>query len=273
MIVCYALGLLCYISDFINKDRKLRQLGAGLIICVWLLCTILLALRLNEHLQLYSVTIFDSFIRYAWLFMTIASAFHLYFRKMNLLIWLVHFLSFCLLLFASFSDPYRAHEITEWSLEERWLIVHISLAMVSYAAFLVSGVFSSLYLLAYRRLKKKEWTKFWLRFSKWLPGLGTCETYAYRLVIVGTCTLFLSLTIGIASIMMMGNGNINYLFDIKVIHSLVVLLVYFLYLIQRRYIRVSKSKLAFWNICGLVFVIMNFALSNYASNFHHWIWM
>ena len=51
------------------------------------------------------------------------------------------------------------------------LFIHITFAILSYAAFSLSFVFSTLYLILYHVLKQKKWTKQFSRF----PSLQQAE--------------------------------------------------------------------------------------------------
>lgn len=144
------------------------------------------------------------------------------------------------------------------------LLIHITMAILSYGAFSLSFVFSVLYMIQYDLLKRKKWGKRLVRIA----DLSKLEHMSYVLNVIGVPMLILSLILGMqwAYIKV---PNMHW-YDMKVIGSFVVLTVYSIYL----YLRVAKGlfgkSLALWNLASFLIVLINFFLFGKLSTFHFW---
>jgi HemX protein len=143
-------------------------------------------------------------------------------------------------------------------------MIHITLAFLAYGAFSLSFVFSILYLIQYNLLKRKKWGKRLIR----LGDLTKLEHMSYILAVIGVPLLIFSLTLGIqwAYIKV---PNLSW-FDLKIIGSFIVLMVYSMCL----YLKIRKQlygrTLAFLNIGSFMIVLINFFLFGSLSTFHIW---
>ena len=100
------------------------------------------------------------------------------------------------------------------------LFIHITFAILSYAAFAMSFVFAILYLLVYKILKKKKWSK---QFGR-LPSLTSNDNWHESVHLHGIPLLFVSLILG----MQWAHVALDEwsFFDMKIIGSFILLAIY-----------------------------------------------
>lgn len=266
MMYVYTLSLLCHFSGFVEKKRRAKQLGTGLLVFVWILQTFFFVQRLIERNDLPVISMFETLFFISWLFVTVALLIHLFLR-MDMLLIMVNATGFVFLGLGLFSDREATPTLAGWDVADELLFIHITLAIASYAAFFVSALLSGMYLFLHRRLKRKKWTK----AVRMLPDLGTIDRYSSRFAGIGAPLLALSLALGIIWVVLI--GHLRLLYDVKVINSLLILTAYAFYFVQRLARQAPQLKLAWWNLAAFAFIIANFIVSNYLSRFHQWIWM
>ena len=266
VIYIYALSLLCTFSDFLEKNRKMRQLGTGLLVFVWLLQSAFLVLRLTDGKTPLIANLFETLFFLSWLLVG-GAAFLQSRLKTDLPVLVINLFSFGILVLTYVIDPDATPTLSGWEIQDELLFIHISLAIASYAAFLIAAILSAMYLFLHNRLKRKKWSQ----FLKKMPGLGTIDLYAFRFVVLGTPLLIASLILGIVWVGV--TGEYQLLVDPKVLNSLLVLAGYTYYFVQRYTNRAPGFRLAAWNLTAFAIVVINFVVSNYISGFHQWIWM
>ena len=144
------------------------------------------------------------------------------------------------------------------------LLIHITVAILSYGAFSLSFVFSLLYLIQYDLLKRKKWGT---RLRR-LADLSKLDKMSFVLNLIGVPMLIISLILGTTWAYIKVPEMIWY--DSKVIGSFIVLAIYSIYL----YLKVGKgltgNKLALWNLVSFLVVLINFFLFGKLSSFHFW---
>jgi HemX protein len=113
-------------------------------------------------------------------------------------------------------------------------------------------------------LKKKKWGKRLIR----LGDLSRLDYLSYLLNVVALPLLLLSLLLGVMWAYM--KLDQFHWYDVKVLGSFLVLIVYSVYL----YVRISKGQqgksMAFWNMASFLILLINFFLFGSLSNFHFW---
>src|SRR5690606_15363435 len=128
----------------------------------------------------------------------------------------------------------------------------------------LSFVFSILYLLQYKLLKEKKWKQRIWR----LGDLTKLENISYLFNAIGVPILLLSLILGL--IWAFIKLPIVPWYDLKIIGSFILLIIYGIVL----YLRIKKSlygrNLATWNIAAFLIVLVNFFLVSRLSTFHIW---
>jgi HemX protein len=261
ILYVYALSLLFFFSDFSRMNQSAKRIGTGLLIFVWMLQTGYLAYGLYEHRVSFMFTLPETLFFFSWLLVTLSLSIQRLVR-IDLIVFFVNVFGFAVLALNFFNNPNLSPIASGRGVNDELLFIHVSLAVMSYAAFLFAALFSGSYLFLHRRLKEKQWTQ----MMKRMPSLENIEHFSYAAVIVGVPLLVASLALGLVWIVLESNRSL--LFDPKVVNSLFVLVAYTFYLVQRRSSRLSGSRLAWWNLAAFAFVLINFAATNLVSGFH-----
>lgn len=266
ILYVYALSLLFSFSDVATKNRSAKRMGTGLLAFVWLLQTAFIVYRFWAHRYVPVLTMFEALFFYSWMLVAVSLLMN-WILRLDLLVFLVNVAGFAILALNFFSDPSVTPISERWEARDELVFIHITLAIGSYAAFLVAALLSGMYLFLHRRLKGKQWTAVMARF----PSLEKIEGYTFRAVLIGIPLLLLSVALGIAKIALEGEARL--LADPKVLSSLFSVAVYVFYLYQRVSAKQPGFMLAFWNLAAFTVVVINFSLFNLYSTFHQWIWM
>ncbi|WP_315606718.1 cytochrome C assembly family protein [Paenibacillus aurantius] len=265
IIYIYALSLLFYFSDFIGANRSAKRMGTGLLVFVWVLQTAYLGLSVYNHVdRAYAMS--ETLFLFSWLLVTVSLIINRFFR-IELFVFLVNVVGFSVLALNIFSNPRVTPMLGRWEVSDELLFIHITLAVGSYAAFVIAAVFSGMYLFLHRQLKEKHWSV----TMKRLPSLEKTDRYAYRAVIAGTPLLITALSLGLIWVVLQGSAE--QLGDLKVLNSLLVLVGYLYYLFLRLSVKANGRRLAIWNLYAFGVVLLNFIFTNWLSGFHQWVWM
>jgi HemX protein len=262
-VVLYALSVLLYFIDFLHHNRKANRVAFWLLAFVWLLQTMFLFLYMLKTGRFPVLTIFEGLYFYAWVLITLSLGINRLLR-VDFIVFFTNVLGFIILAIHTFAPvQFESHVMAEQLISEL-LLIHITLAILSYGAFSLSFVFSFLYLIQYNLLKKKKWGARLVRIT----DLSRLEHMSYVLNVIGVPMLMLAVILGIQWAYI----KIPEMFwlDAKVIGSFGVLIAYSIYL----YLRVSKElygrSLALWNIASFLIVLINFFLIGNLSSFHIW---
>lgn len=266
IIYIYILGLLCFFADFLERSLNARRMGTGLLTVVWLLQAGFFFTRMAAKQQVPLITLFEILFFFSWVIVTLALVLLMQFKQ-EMVMFLLGVLGFLLVMIARFSDTSMFSAQNGWDFSSQLLLLHISLGIASYAVFLISAIFSGMYLFVHSKLKEKRWLATLKRF----PSLDRTSVYAYRSVLVGCVLMLGSLAFGI--IWLWGKGDLSLLLDPKVLVSMLLLCAYFLYIVQRIRMEVSERRLAYWNLSSCAIIVLNFIASYYFSNLQPWIWM
>lgn len=260
IIYIYALSLLFYFSDIVSKNDGAKRMGAGLLVFVWLLQTLFFFIRMYEHRYIPVLTMFEVLFFFSWLLVT-ASLVASRFIAMGFVVFFVNVFGFTILAINLLSDPGGA-PLSESTGE--LLMLHVALAIFSYAAFSLSAVLSGLYLFLYGRLKGKKWSF----VLKRIPSLDSMERQSTLLALAGVPVLILSLSIGFVWSMITYETVLAVFSDFKVYATLLVLASYGWLLVLKKKHKAPGNRLAVWNLACFAVLLANFGLSNFVSSFH-----
>ncbi|WP_409289586.1 inner membrane protein YpjD [Peribacillus sp. SCS-37] len=262
-VLLYALSVLLYFIDFLNNDRKANRIAFWLLAIVWLLQTIFLFLYVRETGRFPVLTIFEGLYFYAWLLITLSLAVNRLLR-VDFTVFFTNVLGFIVMAVHTFAPvQVESHALAERMVSEL-LLIHITMAILSYAAFSLSFVFSVLYLIQYDLLKRKKWGK---RLTR-LGDLSKLEKTSYILNVTGVPLLLLSLILGLQ----WANIRLPHIpwSDPKIVGSFIVLTAYSIYLYCKVRKQVYGKSLALWNLASFLIVLVNFLLFGSLSGFHFW---
>lgn len=262
-VLLYALSVLLYFIDFLHNNRKANRFAFWLLAIVWLLQTIFLFLYMLQTGRFPVLTIFEGLYFYAWILITLSLVINRLLR-VDFIVFFTNVLGFIVMAVHTFAPVQIESAVLAQKLVSELLLIHITMAILSYGAFSLSFVFSLLYLIQYDLLKQKKWGKRLLR----LGDLAKLEHMSYVLAVIGVPMLVLALILGLQWAYIKVPDLFWY--DPKIIGSFIVLTAYSVYL----YLKVRKQMygktLAYWNIGSFLIVIINFSLFGSLSSFHFW---
>lgn len=262
-VVLYALSVLLYFIDFLQHNRKANRFAFWLLAFVWVLQTIFLFLYMLKTGRFPVLTIFEGLYFYAWVLITLSLGINRLLR-VDFIVFFTNVLGFIIMAIHTFAPVQYESQIIAQQLISELLLIHITIAILSYGAFSLSFVFSLLYLIQYDLLKRKKWGTRLLRIN----DLSKLDHMSYVLNVIGVPMLMLALILGVQWAYIKLPNMIWY--DAKVIGSFIVLGVYSVYL----YLRVAKGfsgkSLALLNIASFLIVLINFFLFGQLSSFHFW---
>ncbi|QED48817.1 cytochrome c biogenesis protein [Cytobacillus dafuensis] len=262
-VVLYALSVLLYFIDFLTSNRKANRIAFWLLAFVWVLQTMFLVLYMVKTGRFPVLTIFEGLYFYAWVLITLSLVINRVLR-VDFIVFFTNVLGFIIMAIHTFAPiQYESHVMAQKLISEL-LLIHITVAILSYGAFSLSFVVSVLYLIQYDLLKRKKWGTRLLRLS----DLSKLENISYVLNVIGVPLLIISLILGTQWAYIKVPNMIWY--DPKVLGSFVVLVVYGIFL----YLKIGKGlagkRLALWNIASFLIVLINFFLFGKLSSFHFW---
>ncbi|MFD2681465.1 cytochrome C assembly family protein [Bacillus seohaeanensis] len=263
IIVLYAISILFYFIDFLNKNQKANQFAFWLLAIVWVLQTIFLFLYMFRTGRFPVLTIFEGLYFYAWVLVTLSLGINRLLR-VDFTVFFINVIGFIIMAIHTFAPVQIGSQANAEQLVSELLLIHITMAILSYGAFSLSFVFSLLYLLQFKLLKEKKWGQRLWRIS----DLSKLEKISYISNAVGVPMLLLSLILGVQWAFIKLPDIIWY--DPKIIGSFLSLILYSIFL----YFRVRKNmfgkSLAMLNIAAFLIVLINFLLISRLSSFHFW---
>jgi HemX protein len=262
-VILYALSVLLYFIDFLNNNRKANRFAFWLLAIVWLLQTIFLFLYMIKTGRFPVLTIFEGLYFYAWVLISLSLAINRLLR-VDFTVFFTNVLGFIVLAVHTFAPIQIESAVLAQKLVSELLLIHITMAILSYGAFSLSFVFSLLYLIQYDLLKRKKWGKRLIR----LGDLAKLEHMSYVLTVIGVPMLVFSLILGLQWAYIKVPDVFWY--DPKIIGSFFVLTVYSVYLYLKVRKHVYGKTLALLNVASFLIVIINFSLFGSLSTFHFW---
>lgn len=264
MVILYAVSLVFYFIDYLNRDTIAHRLAFWVLSVVYFLQTIFLFMNIVEKQRFPVLTLFEGIYFYAWLLITLSIILHLFF-KIGHAVFFLNVIGFVFMTIHTFAPTQIEQSPIGEALISELLFIHITFAILSYAAFALSFVFSILYLLVYKILKKKKWSK---QFGR-LPSLHQTTFSMKAAIYTGMPLLLVSLILG----MQWAHVALKEwsFFDMKIIGSFMLLAVYGSVLFLMRSGKLTGNDFAWANVFAFLFVIINFFLGSKLSEFHFWI--
>ncbi len=263
MIIIYAVSLCFYFFDYLKKNIKVRRTAFWLISVVWILQTSFLILFVLEEKRFPILTLFEGIYFYGWLLTSLSIALHCI-AKVDIPVVIMNIIGFIFVTINLFSSNGNSNVLSDMIVSEM-LMIHISLAILSYAMFTLTFVFSMLYLILYRLLKDKKFSGIWFR----LPSLGQTSNWMNNSILVGVPLLFISLILGLEWAWL--TIDKVSLLDFKIISSFVLTVIYLTLFLLHRNGKLVGTTFAWVNIYVYLAVVINFFLGNSLSNFHLWV--
>ncbi|MBB6451935.1 HemX protein [Salirhabdus euzebyi] len=261
IIFIYALTIVGYFIDFIQHNRKVNRFAFWLLSLVWLLQTFFLFSKILNKEAFPFLTIYDGLYFYAWILVTFSLIINRLFR-VDFFVFFTNVVGFFLMVMHIFTRAQNTTDTRSIDFVGEMLVTHITLALISYGFFTFSFIFSLMYLLQYRLLKQKKWT----RRLKRLGDLGQLDFFTFITILLGVPTLLIALILGV--IWGYTSGEAFYWYDAKTVGSLIVIIVYMILLFLRVARGFQGRKLASYNVYAFLFLLVNYFLFSTLSNFH-----
>jgi HemX protein len=262
-VVVYAFSVLLYFFDFIHHNRKANRIAFWLLAFVWVLQSAFLFLYMLETGRFPVLTIFEGLYFYAWVLITLSVVIN-HLLRVDFIVFFTNILGFIVMAIHTFAPVQFQSAIIAQKLVSELLLIHITMAILSYGAFSVSFVFSLLYLIQYDLLKRKKWGNRLIR----LADLNQLERLSFVLAVIGVPMLMLALILGLQWVFI--KVPWVHWYDSKVIGSFIVLVTYSIFLYLRIGRGMAGKTLALWNVASFLFVLINFLLFGRLSSFHIW---
>ncbi|WP_181349743.1 cytochrome c biogenesis protein [Thalassobacillus sp. CUG 92003] len=261
IIFLYGLSLIGYFMDFIQHNRKVNRTAFWLLSMVWALQTIFLLIEVLVKHNFPVLNVYDGLYFYAWILVTFSLIINRLFR-VDFLVFFTNVLGFFVMLI-HLSTRAQSQAVGESvRLVDEMLIVHITLAIISYGFFTLAFIFSIMYLLQYRLLKQKKWNTKLLR----LADLNKLDNFSYIAIVLGVPLLLIAVILGVT--WGYTSEDVFYWYDSKTLGSFLVLIVYFIYLFLRVVKGYQGRAISWFNTGAFLFLLINFFLFGSLSNFH-----
>lgn len=262
MVVLYAVSLVLYFIDYFNKRPQLRRIAFWLVSIVWTIQTSYLILYMIEMKRFPVLALAEGILFYAWLLVTLSIVLHCI-AKVDLPVLVIYSLGFIFVTIYTFM-PKRASGMVSDSLVSEMLLIHIFFAIIAYAVFTLAFVFSILYLVLYRMLKKKKITHTWSR----IPSLQQMSNWMSVTNYIGIPILLVSLVLGLEwAILRLESLS---LYDPKIVGSFLLIVLYCGIIYANRRGKLTGTRYAWTQIYAYLLVVINFFLGSSLSNFHLW---
>lgn len=157
--------------------------------------------------------------------------------------------------------PAGDNRFQNWQ-ESSWLGLHAAVIILGYAAFALAGAVALMYLYQEQQLRTR---RLGLSFMA-LPPILHLEVAQEWLIMMGFGLLTLGLASGLAGMWIL-NMSVSQT-DAKLWWSLVVWMMYLVFVLGRRLLKMGGRSMAWCNLLGCLFVLGTFWLSNALSHFH-----
>jgi HemX protein len=263
MIVLYAVSLIFYFIDYLNKDKTARRVAFWIISVIWIVQTGVLLVTLIQTGKFPVLSLTQGIYFYVWLLILLSIIMHCI-ARVDLPVFFLNIIGFIFLTIHTFAPNQIEQSSIGESLVSELLFFHITFAIMSYVAFSLSFVFSALYQILYYFLKKKKWTKQWGR----LPSLTQTEKGMTASMLVGIPMLGISLILGMQwAYVTLDEYTV---LDAKIVGSVLMLVIYCLLLYLNRKGKIVGVNYAWGHIYSFLLLMANFFLGSRLSDFHFW---
>ncbi|SIS50854.1 cytochrome C assembly family protein [Salimicrobium flavidum] len=261
IILFYGLSLTGYFIDFIQGDRKANRIAFWLLGVVWILQTIFLLSQIFIRDDFPVMTVYDGLYFYAWILVTFSLVLNKLFR-VDFIIFFTNVIGFSVMIIHLMTRAQSTMGRGGVELVNEMLVVHITLAIISYGFFTLSFIFSVLYLLQYRWLKSKKWRNRLVRLGD-LPRL---ERLSYLFIILAVPLLLIAIVLGV--VWGYVSEDTFYWLDFKTVGSIIVFVVYMVWLFLKVVQGFQGRLISIYNVGAFLLLLINFFLFSSLSNFH-----
>lgn len=154
-IILYACSISLYFIDYFQSNRKANRFAFWLLAIVWVLQSIFMLLRATDSETNPILTLLSGIYFYVWLLITMSLVINR-FMRIDFLVFFTNVVAFGVSAFSIFTPLGKMSPVLAEQLVSELVYVHVGMAIISYATFTVSFIFSIMYLLQYGLLKRKN---------------------------------------------------------------------------------------------------------------------
>lgn len=242
-VLIYALTMALYFFSYINKSEKMGKRAQNVLQIAFLIHTAAIIVRGLASKRVPLTNQYEFATAFAWgiaLFLMIFERKYKYYSMGTFVV--------PLLLIVIGYAALRNKEIQPLmpALKSWWLVIHVSLAILSYGSFAVATGTSIMFLIQNKKDSK----------DKRLPSKEKLDEITYRAVLLGF--LFLSMTIVTGALWAKKSWGRYWAWDPKETWSLVTWIIYTVYLHLRRSKGLANEKSAWFCIIGFIAVLFTY---------------
>ena len=263
-VILYAASVLLYFIDFLHHNRKANRIAFWLLLFVWILQSFSLYYYMVDKGRFPILTIFEGLYFYVWVLITLSLIINRVLR-VDFIVFFTNIIGFIVIVIHAFAIEQVGSTVRAEQMVSELLLIHITAAILSYGAFSLSFVFSTLYLIQYHLLKQKKWGKRLWRIA----DLSKLEHFSYVLNMIGVPILMMGIILG---------ARWAYIrlpfvpwYDPKIIGSIFVVVVYCIYIYLHIRKGMTGKSLSLWNVAAFLILLINFFLIGNVSSFHIWL--
>lgn len=143
-IVIYALSVLFYFIDFLQHNRKAGKMAFWLLSIVWTLQTVYLAYFMWVTGRFPVLNVTEALYFYAWVLVTLSLVLTKLLR-VDFIVFFTNVIGFSMIAIHTFSPTEQQSAAFSGQLVSELLVIHITMAILSYGAFSLSFVFCAIY--------------------------------------------------------------------------------------------------------------------------------
>jgi cytochrome c-type biogenesis protein CcsB len=238
-----------YVLYFMTQRVPWRRLGYVMTLCALCMLTAILVLRAVAAQSFSVFGLYESLIFFSWL---IIGIYLFVARRTGNSVNAIFVLPLVVVLlgFAKFID--NAVRPLPPALRSSWLGFHVTTCFLGYACFVLAFCFAVLYLWQERELKSRKVDRFFFR----LPSVGLLDSLGYKTVAFGF--VFLSLGLISGSVWAQRAWGSFWSWDPKETWSLILWLVYLVYLHGRASRGWKGRKGAYLAVAGFIIMLFTY---------------
>lgn len=259
----YALAWADYALLFFRDDAFAEKTASPLLYLAGTLHGIALGL-LAVHLGIFPIaTVFEAFsvVAFSVLVVYLIIEWHIGIRTTGFFIVGVVFV-FQLVSSAFMTRPTEINPL----LTEPSFILHVSTAVLGYAAMAISAIYGLLYLMLFHDIKKH---RFGLIYKQ-LPSLEIMTKFTYRAASLGFGFLSVAIVLGLA--LMAKVYGAHWQWDPKLTITFLAWLIYGASMVGRKFWGWSPRRVAFASLAGFAVILFSFVVVNLVfTSFHGFV--
>ncbi len=261
ILLCHSLSLIGYILYFISSKWKIKRVAFTLFIAVWFLQTTSIVYEIIVTKTFPIVSLHDGVYFYVWILLTFTLLLNAFYQ-IQFFVLLTNVFTFFMTALSVLLNAQQQSIDRSTQLIHEILMAHITLSILSYSFFTVSFLLALMYLIQYYLLKRKKGLKWMWRFT----NLAKLDLYSYYAIVIGVPLLLIGLILGVVWAYV--SGDTFYWFDLKTIGSILLLIIYSLYLLLRQDTTFHGKSISVYSSATFLVLLVNFFLFSSLSQFH-----